>query len=362
MIYKNGIFLSYIIVLLFSLIFSNCHKTTNMKEKVKNENIEKDAINISNSAVKNIEAIQKPEIKEEKINYLGKMTVDTLGNIYVIDIHYNTIKKIDNSGKIYSLVKIDNPYRGGPPLPSTGIAVDASGNIYITIDSHIMKVDNSMKLTILMEDGKWGNIDVEGTPATFNDPRSVTVDTSGNVYIVLNREVVMIANSGMIHTLVDNSTSGSKWGWSGTFNDIAVDADRNIYLTDGNLNRIIKVDNSGIASVIAGGNYSGEYADGQGEAAKFNYPGSIAVDSSGNIYVTDSYNNCIRKIDSSGMVSTFAGDRTKGYVNGEKTSAQFDSPGNIAIDGLGNLYVADNTGIRKIDNSGMVSTLVVAEK
>ena len=114
---------------------------------------------------------------------------------------------------------------------------------------------------------------------------------------------------------------------------------------------------SGVVSTLAGSGASG-YADGTGTSAKFDYPIGVAVDGAGNVYVADEYNHRIRKITASGVVSTLAGSAS-GYTDGTGTSAKFAYPTGVAVDGAGNVYVADgsNHRIRKITASGVVSTL-----
>ena len=113
-----------------------------------------------------------------------------------------------------------------------------------------------------------------------------------------------------------------------------------------------------MVSTLAGSGTSG-YTDGTGTSAKFDYPSGVAVDGAGNVYVGDQGNHRIRKITASGVVSTLAGSGTSGYTDGTGTSAQFSYPTGVAVDGAGNVYVADlyNHRIRKITASGVVSTL-----
>lgn len=114
-----------------------------------------------------------------------------------------------------------------------------------------------------------------------------------------------------------------------------------------------------MATSTLAGNANQGYADGSGTAADFNYVGGLATDAQGNLYVADVYNNRIRKITPAGVVTTVAGDGTKGFVDGNSASSEFNNPYGVAVDGSGNIYVADtyNYAIRKITPAGIVSTI-----
>ncbi|MFN0291065.1 DUF6443 domain-containing protein [Pedobacter helvus] len=154
--------------------------------------------------------------------------------------------------------------------------------------------------------------------------------------------------------------AGTLIGSGGVNNPLgtATDASGNVYVADAGNHRILKVAPGGTAITLAGGGYAG-YADGTGTSALFQHPSALAVDGSGNVYVSDQQNHRIRKISPGGVVSTVAGSGSAGSSNGTGTSASFSSPIGLALDGQGNLYVADysNHRIRKIVlSSGAVST------
>ena len=159
-----------------------------------------------------------------------------------------------------------------------------------------------------------------------------------------------LSNAQIVSTFV--SSGGSPWG-------ICMDNNGNLYFADISYNNISKITPNGILSILAGpGTVQNDgYIDGIGTAARFQSPREICIDQNGNLYVADSGNHRIRKITSSGVVTTFAGS-TAGFTDGIGTAAQFNQPSGICIDPSGNLYVADmyNNKIRKISPAGVVST------
>ena len=157
-----------------------------------------------------------------------------------------------------------------------------------------------------------------------------------------NHSIRKITTSGVVSTLAGSTygyTDGT--GTSAQFNSpigVAVDGAGNVYVADENNHRIRKITTSGVVSTLAGS--TSGYTDGTGTSAQFNYPNGVAVDGAGNVYVADLVNHRIRKITASGVVSTLAGSAS-GYTDGTGTSAQFSYPTGVAVDGAGNVYVAD---------------------
>ncbi len=213
--------------------------------------------------------------------------------------------------------------------------------------------------------GTAGYSDGTGAAAAFNGPNGVAVDAQGNVYVADqgNNRIRKITPAGVVTTLAGNGTAGfaDGTGTNAKFNvptRLAVDAAGNIYVADEGNNRIRKVTSTGVVTTLAGIGASG-YADGAGANAKFYAPDGIAVDAQGYVYVSDQGNNRIRKVSPAGDVTLFAGNGAAGYTDGSFTTAKFNNPTDVAVDVQGNFYIGDNYNyrIRKITPAGEVSTL-----
>jgi sugar lactone lactonase YvrE len=240
-----------------------------------------------------------------------------------------------------------------------GVAVDSAGNVYVADSNNhrIRMVSPTGLVTTLAGSGTVGFLNAQGTAARFNLPRYVAVDSAGNVYVadMSNHRIRMISSTGNVTTLAGSDTAGflDEQGAVARFsspNGVAVDSAGNVYVADANTNRIRKISPAGVVTTLAGGS-TAEFADGQGEAARFNQPTGVAVDSAGNSYVADRGNSCIRMITSAGVVTTLAGGvGMHGFVDGQGAAARFNGLQDIAVDSAGNIYVADmnNHRIRKM--------------
>ncbi|MEM7537803.1 MAG: choice-of-anchor Q domain-containing protein [Chloroflexota bacterium] len=256
------------------------------------------------------------------------------------------------------------------------VHVDDAGNIYIAdvYNQVIRKVDTDGVITTIAGTGTEGFSEdgILATEAMLRYPRAVTVDDQGNVYLTDkdNHLVRRIdAETGILTTVAGNGT-GTYAGDNGPATDasvrypvgVALDSAGNLYITDHGNRRIRKVDTDGVITTIAGNGKWGNTGDGgPSEDARVGRPTGILVDDNDNIYFADWSTRTIRKIDANGIISTVAGNGTKGYSGdgGPATEAQLDRAKSMAFDAAGNMYIADdyNHVIRMVDTDGIITTV-----
>ena len=306
------------------------------------------------------------------------IAADNLGNLlYVCDA--NTIKTVTSAGVVSVLAGsaasagstdgTGNEARFSQP---NGITVHSAGNIYVadTANDNIRKITSAgVVSTIAGSAGISGSADGVGTNAQFYQPQSIAVDSSGNLFVAdtFNQTVREVTPAGVVSTIAGSAgISGSANGMGGNArffypSSITVDGASNIYVADTANQTIRKIVSQGtnwVVSTLAGSVGSSGNLNGEGTNALFRDPMGVAVDTMGNVYVADTDNDCIRKITPAGMVSTIAGS-VYGSADGTGSNAQFRSPYGIAVDSAGNLYVADtvNSTVRAITSAGKVSTI-----
>lgn len=234
---------------------------------------------------------------------------------------------------------------------ASGIAVDDGGNVYVTDTHAIRKITPSGVVSTFAGNGTPGFVDGTGADARFSRPSSLAVDRNGTVYVADtgNNAIRKITSTGVVTTLAGGSSAGATDGSVGgaTFNfplGVAVDGVGNVYVADASNRSVRKVSAAGVVTTIARG---------------FEFPMMVAVDSAGNVFVSDTNAFVIKKVTPTGEVSTFAGSGIRGFLNGGATDARFAYPDGLAVDSSGNVFVADmyNNVIRKITPAGFVTTL-----
>jgi trimeric autotransporter adhesin len=316
------------------------------------------------------------------------LSIDKYGNLYVADHNSYSckIRKIDTSGIITTFAGSSSCGFLGDGFPATtaklnhptGVCVDNSGNVFIADNNNnrVRKVDPSGIITTIAGNGIVGYAG-DGFPATdanFNKIFSVSVDNAGNVYISddTNNEIRKVSTSGIVTRVAGAFISGGFSGDGGPATiaqlnnpvGVAFDKSGNFYIADKNNNRIRKVNTSGNISTVVGCNFSaacGFYGDGGPVvSALLNFPTGLAFDTSFNLYIADFQNYVVRKVSNAGIISTVAGNDSSGFSgdNGPAINAKLRSASSVATDRKGNLYICDNVNnrIRKVNSAGIITT------
>ncbi len=305
------------------------------------------------------------------------VAVDSAGNLYIADTSNNRIRKV--SGGTITTVAGNGAYRfsgdGGAATSASlnlpyGVAVDSAGNLYIADfgNNRIRQVSGGT-ITTMAGDGN-ASFSGDGGPATSASlkwPEGVAVDSAGNLYIAdFENDRIRKVSGGTITTVAGNGI-GRFSGDGGpatsasllTPSAVAVDSTGNLYIADASNRRIRKVSGGTITTVAGNGNAGFSGDGGPATSASLLSPMGVAVDSVGNLYIADDQNDRIRKV-SGGTITTFAGNGNGGFSTdgGPATSASLYEPYGVAVDSAGNLYIADygNNRIRKV-SGGTITTV-----
>ena len=311
-------------------------------------------------------------------NMPNGMAIDAAGNLYVNDTGNETIRKITPAGVVSTLAgavgspgSTDGTGSAARFNALAGIASDSIGTLYVTDseDQTIRKITPAGVVTTLA--GILGSVGARDGPAAaalFNHPTSIAIDAAGTLYVTdsQNDAVRAITPAGIVSTIAGSpgiSGSADGIGAAARFNDsfaISTDSQSNLYVSDGFNNTIRKITVGGNVTTLAGSASIMGAVDGQSSAASFDEPYGITADPTGNLYVADVNNATIRKITPGGLVSTFAGTaKIMGSTDGSGGAARFSEPIGVYSDSAGTLYVSDtnNNAIRKITPAGGVTTL-----
>ena len=319
------------------------------------------------------------------LRYPSDVAVDGAGNLLIADTYNNRIRKVNPAG-IISTVAGDGGMGGfgsDGPAASTylnypqRVAVDTAGNLFIadTYNHRIRKVTPTGIISTVAGTGTRGS-GGDGSPAIaaqLNDPAGVAVDAAGNLLIAdtYNHRIRKVTPTGIISTVVGTGVQGfSGDGGPATAAelnyplDVAADTAGNLFIVD--YLRIRKITPAGVISSVVGTGTDWEHAGFSGDggpatAAQLNHPAGVAVDGAGTLFIADTYNRRIRMVTSAGVITTVAGTGIFGFSGdgGPATSAQLSEPWGVAVDGAGNLLIADsrNSRIRKVNPVGTIGTI-----
>jgi sugar lactone lactonase YvrE len=303
--------------------------------------------------------------------------LDAGGNLFIADYYNNVVRKVDTNGIITTVAGNGTGTYVGDGTQATnaslyqpiGLALDGAGSLYIadTSNGRIRKV-NTNGVISTVAGGEAGGDGVPATYTSLHDPSGLAFDSSGNLYIAdtANNRVRKVDQNSIITTVAGINGGGPVGGYSGDGGlatnaslsrpaAVAFDDAGNLYIADTYNNRIRKVGTNGIITTAAGGKYGDD--GGAATNASLNGPECLALDFSGNLYIADTFNNRIRKVDTSGIITTVSGGKgAAGYSGdgGAATNASMYWPSGVALDACGNLYIADtyNNRIREVDLAG----------
>ncbi len=327
----------------------------------------------------------------------GGITVDSAGNVFVADTGNFTIRKVTPAGSVTTIAGLAGAWGAEDGIGAAArfrsvqaLAIDGADTIFAadTTNSTIRKLTSLGVVTTLAGSaGSFGSEDGTGTAARFRFPNGVAIDVGGNVYVAdtLNETIRRITPGGTVTTVAgtpgitghedgDGSAAEFHYPWG-----VTVDRAGDIWVADYVNCTIRRMTSDGTVITVAGSAPSTGSADGSGSAARFFYPTAVAADSSGNVYVTDSLNNTVRRVAPGGAVTTLAGlaagwpglfwatsadDGDLPAVESQTTDSatKLRFPQGVAVDAAGIVYVADTYRqvIRKIPATGEVTTLAGA--
>lgn len=305
------------------------------------------------------------------------LVTDPDGNLYVADSANHRIRKITPGGVVTTFAGIgtighlDDNFVLAQFNQPFGIARDATGVFYVAEigNDSIRRISTDGIVTTLAGKGAvQGTADGTGSDARFRQPRRMAVDPAGNLYVAdENNQTIRKINTTTAQVTTFAGTAGAPGFTNGTGSaarflfptGLSSDGSGNLYVADSGAHTIRKIDPDRVVTTLAGAGGVSGTTNATGANARFNRPVDTATDASGNVFVADASNHAIRMIDSGAVVTTLAGmPGTSGAVNGTGTAARFNNPTGVAVDGSGNVYVADrvNHAIRKITPGGLVTT------
>ena len=335
------------------------------------------------------------------------LTVDENGNLYVADSWNDTIRRVSPDGNVTTVAgkpgergTVNGTGSEAKFWHPVGMAVDSKGIVYIAQDFGIRRLDQSGAVTFFAGGGGLGGTDGKGADAAFFEPKGMTLDGMGNLYIAdsENHSIRKVSPDGNVTTLAGQAKmrgNADGLGTNARFRSpegLAIGRFDNIFVADSENHSIRRVSPSGVVTTIAGGAVGS--ADGSGLNAEFNLPKDLGVNEMGGLFVADSWNNTIRTVNPQGLVTTLgtfgrpgvvgvdragsfyvdSGGALHKWADGASTplagrhgeSGSRDGMGDearfwhiqaLTVDVTGNVFVADNNTIRRVSSEGLVTTL-----
>lgn len=293
---------------------------------------------------------------------------DGAGNFYIADSANSEIRKVGKDGKISTLAKVLSP---------NGVAADSAGNVYVAHYHEVVKIDGTGKVTTIAGTASKPGFSGDGGPATaalLNSPYGLWVDSNGNVFVAdcYNHRIRKISLGNITTVAGSGGTCGSTCNYGGATGDgglataatmsfptdVKGDAAGNLYIADSSNSRVRKVDSGGNMNTLAGGGPPGGSGGdgGPAQGAKLHTPYGVAVDAAGDVFITDSINEAIRMVDAFGNIYTVAGNGKPGFSGdgGPATAAMIQKPFGIMTDPTGNVYFVDNLNhrVRELTGAG----------
>ncbi len=320
---------------------------------------------------------------DAKLSVPVGVTTDTHGNIYVADYGNGRVRKIDTTGVITTIGGTGVAGYNGDGIPATNSELSASfyylyfnNNVLYIPDfsnSRIRIIDSAGIMNTLSGDGNCGNSGNGGSASSAEvcAPAGIKLDRQGHLFLADGGGVIRKIDTNGIITCIAGKELGT-FGYSGDGDsadsalfkvsvDLAIDLKGNIYISDLGNNKIRRIDTNGIITTFAGSDTAGGYMgdNGPSTAALLRGPEGIITDDIGNVFFSDCGNFVVRKIDTAGIITTIVGNGIEGFSgdNGPATAAKLDKPAGLAFDKKGNLYIADwwNNRIRKVSNVGTMT-------
>jgi uncharacterized protein (TIGR03437 family) len=316
-----------------------------------------------------------------QLNYPWGVAVDDVGNLFIVDARNNRIRKVSASGIITTVAGggtlLGAPADGGPAtsalLTAWAAAVDTAGNLFIADNGSVTTSPRGPGSNRIRKVSPGGMIT---TVAENLFAWSLAVDGAGALFIADSAGLIRrISPNGSMTTVVGGGAGLGDGGPATSAKlanpaGVAVDAEGNLFIADRFNYRLRKVSPSGIITTAAGDGtgrfYSSAYVDPATDdrpatGARLSYPRGVAVDGAGNLFIADTNNNRVRKVSTDGTITTVVGNGTAGFSGdgGLATSAQLNSPIAVTVDEDGNLFILDiaNGRVRKVSPNGMISTV-----